>query len=237
MTTLLLIRHGENEFTATGRLAARLPGVHLNERGRRQAVALAGVLGNAPIQAIYSSPLERALETAAPLAAVLGLEVQIEAGLIEIEMGGWTGRPLKELGKLKAWKTLQETPSRFSFPGGESFVAIQARSVAAVEGIAARHPEGLVACFSHGDIIRVLAAYFLNVPLDSFQRLNIDTTSITQVNLGKDGRVSVPRVNQVMDFAWPGKREEAKRAPQRREGRRETQSEAEIKNGKLTADS
>ncbi|MBN1373498.1 MAG: histidine phosphatase family protein [Anaerolineaceae bacterium] len=224
MTTLLLIRHGENEFTATGRLAGRLPGVHLNERGRRQAVALAGVLGNAPIQAIYSSPLERALESAAPLAAVLGLEVQIEAGLIEVEIGNWTGRPLKALRKLKAWKTLQETPSRFGFPGGESYLEMQARSVAAVESIAEKHPEGLVACFSHGDIIRVLAAYFLNVPLDSFQRLNIDTTSITQVNLGKDGRVFVPYVNQVLNFAWPVKKEE-KSAPQRRRGRGAAQRE------------
>lgn len=221
MTILLLIRHGENEFTTTGRLAGRLAGVHLNERGRRQAVALAGVLGSAPIQAIYSSPLERALETAAPLAAVLGLEVQVEAGLIEVEMGDWTGKPLKALRKLKAWKALQETPSRFGFPGGENFAAIQARSVAAVEGIAARHPEGLVACFSHGDIIRLLTAHFLNVPLDSFQRLNIDTTSITQVHLGKDGRVFVSRVNQVMDFAWPVKKEE----PQRRGGRRVAQRE------------
>ena len=99
--------------------------------------------------------------------------------------------------------------------------------MAAVEGIAARHPEGLVACFSHGDIIRVLAAYFLNVPLDSFQRLNIDTTSITQVNLGKDGRVSVPRVNQVLDFAWPVKKEEAKKASAA-EGIRERTSRSDL---------
>jgi probable phosphomutase (TIGR03848 family) len=203
MTTLLLIRHGENDYTATGRLAGRLPGINLNERGRRQAVQLAGALGNAPIKAIYSSPLERTIQTAAPLAAVLGLEVQVETGLLEVDIGKWHGRPLKQLRKLKAWKVLQEQPSAFRFPGGESYLEIQARCVAAMQAVITRHPDDLVACFSHGDILRMLTAHFLEMPLDSFQRLGIDTTSITQVHINKEGKVFVSRFNQVLGFAWP----------------------------------
>jgi probable phosphoglycerate mutase len=210
MTILLLIRHGENEYTATGRLAGRLPGVNLNERGRKQAVTLAGALGNAPIKAIYSSPLERTLQTAAPLAAILGLDVLAESGLMEADMGKWSGRPLKQLRKLKAWKTLQEKPSAFRFPGGESYIEMQTRSVEAVNRIIASHPEDLVACFSHGDILRLLAAHFLDIPLDSFQRLGIDTTSITQVHINKEGKVFVSRFNQVLGFSWPEERKRDK---------------------------
>jgi probable phosphoglycerate mutase len=206
MTILLLIRHGENEYTASGRLAGRLPGVNLNERGRKQAVTLAGALGTAPIKAIYSSPLERTLQTAAPLAALLGIEAQVEPGLLEADIGRWSGRALKQLRKLKAWKTLQENPSTFRYPGGESYPEMLARSVAAVNGIIAGHPEDLVACFSHGDILRLLTAHFLGIPLDSFQRLGIDTTSITQVHINKEGRVFVARINQTLNFSWPEQR-------------------------------
>uniref|UniRef100_A0A7C4KFS2 Phosphoglycerate mutase n=1 Tax=Anaerolinea thermolimosa TaxID=229919 RepID=A0A7C4KFS2_9CHLR len=202
MTTLLLIRHGENDFVGK-RLAGRLSGVHLNERGQQQAQALAQALARAPVRAIYSSPLERARETAAPLAQTLGLEVMIEPGLNEIDVGEWQGRFLRQLRRLKAWKTVQTQPSAFRFPQGETFAEAQARAVGALRRIAERHPEEVVACFSHADVIRLATAYFLNMPLDSFQRLGADTASITVVHLGKDGRVGVPRFNQAVTFVWP----------------------------------
>lgn len=202
MTTLLLIRHGENDFVGK-RLAGRLPGVHLNERGQQQAQVLAQALARAPLKAIYSSPLERARETAAPLAQVLGLEVIIEPGLNEIDVGQWQGRYIRQLRRLKAWKAVQTQPSAFRFPQGETFAEAQIRAVDALQRIAERHPEEAVACFSHADVIRLVTAYFLNMPLDSFQRLGADTASITVVHLGKDGQVGVPRFNQVVAFMWP----------------------------------
>ncbi len=202
MTTILLIRHGENKFVGK-RMAGRLPEVFLNENGQKQAEALVTALQKAPIKAVYSSPMERAQQTAAPLAKALSLEVQPAPGMIELDMGDWQGRTLKQLRRLKAWKVVQQQPSAFRFPGGESFLEAQTRGVAELMAIAERHPEDLVACFSHGDMIRLVTAHFLNVPLDSFQRLGADTASITVIHIGKDGAAAVPRVNQVVNFDWP----------------------------------
>ncbi|MBI4928099.1 MAG: histidine phosphatase family protein [Anaerolineae bacterium] len=202
MTTLLLIRHGEND-TIGKKLAGRMAGVHLNEKGQAQAAALVPALEKAPIKAIYSSPLERAQETAVPLAQALALPVQTAPGLVEIAFGEWTGRSMKDLRRLKAWKAVQNEPATFRFPGGETFAEAQARAAGELRSIAERHPDELVACFTHADVIRLVTAHFLDVPLNSFQRLGADTASITVVHLGKDGRVAVPRVNQTVGFAWP----------------------------------
>jgi probable phosphomutase (TIGR03848 family) len=202
MTTLLLIRHGENNLVGK-RLPGRMPGVHLNERGLKQAEALVPALQKAPLKAIYSSPLERARETAEPLARALGLEVQLVPDLADVEVGEWAGRTLKSVRRLKVWKVVQGQPSAFRFPGGESFIEAQARAVEALNAIAARHPEELVACFTHADVVRLVTAHYLGMSLDSFQRLGADTTSITVVHIGKEGQVSVPRINQVLGFEWP----------------------------------
>lgn len=202
MTTILLIRHGENNMVGK-RLAGRLPGVHLNENGKKQAQQLAEVLCKAPIKAIYSSPLERAVETAEPLAAALGLEIRPAPGLIELAYGDWQGKTLKQLGRLKLWKVVQEKPSEFRFPGGESFPEVRDRVVAEIERIAAEHEEkDLVACFTHGDIIRLAVAHFLGVPLDLFQRVGANPASISVIHLDKKGRPFVPHINQVLNFEF-----------------------------------
>jgi len=207
MPLLLLIRHGENDYTKTSKLAGRLPEVHLNEKGQQQAVELAEALGNLPITAIYSSPLERACETAAPLAAKLGQEVQIRPGLVETGIGEWTGRELKALSKLPEWKIVQQTPSRFRFPNGESFVECQTRLVNEVESIVKGHQaDEIIACISHADPIRLVTAYYLGMPLDHFQRLGCDTASVTVFRLGEKG-VLLAKLNQRPPFslAWPKK--------------------------------
>src|SRR5687768_15701835 len=154
MPLLLFIRHGENEYTTKHKLAGHLPGVHLNERGQQQAQALAGALKDVPIKAIYSSPLERAVETAAPIAAGRGLEAQIDAGLIEMNVGKWQGRTLKALRLNKHWKVIQHAPSRAQFPEGETFYEAQARIVAALDSICRKHKsQDVVACVFHADPI------------------------------------------------------------------------------------
>jgi probable phosphoglycerate mutase len=184
MTLLLLIRHGENEFTRTGKLAGWTPGVHLNEAGQKQAWAVAERLKAVPIKAIYSSPLERAQETAQPLAQAKGLSLQIAEGLGEVRYGQWQGQSLKRLARTKLWATVQRFPAAMTFPQGETLRAVQARAVNAVEEIARQHPNQLVAAFSHGDVIKLVVAHYVGAPLDLFQRLVINTASITALRLG-----------------------------------------------------
>lgn len=186
MVTILLIRHGENEYVAKGRLAGRLPGVHLNEKGRKQAGSLAEALAAAPIKAVYSSPLERCLETAQPLADALKLEIIARKSLLEIDFGDWQDKTLKQLRRRKLWKTVQGNPARMQFPGGETFADAQIRIVSELESLSKCHgPSEWVACFSHSDIIRLAVAYYIGTPLDLFQRIAISPASISTVCLGE----------------------------------------------------
>jgi probable phosphomutase (TIGR03848 family) len=188
MPLLLLIRHGENDYTRKGKLAGQLPDVHLNERGQKQAQALAEALKEVPLKAIYSSPLERAMETAAPIAAAHGLNVMQEPGLIETNVGKWQGRSLKALNLNKRWKIVQHAPSRAQFPQGETFYECQTRVVAALDRIAAAHkPRDLIACVFHSDPIKLAVAHYIGLPLDHFQRLGCDTGSVTMLAIHESG--------------------------------------------------
>jgi probable phosphoglycerate mutase len=185
MTTILLIRHAENDMMKKGRLACRNPGVHLNEEGRAHAQDLANALApkfkEMPPKGIFSSPMERTQETAAPLAAALGLSVGLRPGLIETDCGEWAGKTVKALSRRKLWKQVQQFPSQFRFPGGESFPEIQQRMVAEIESLRAEFPDpkDIVLCFSHADPIKLAVAHYLKMPLDDFQRLVINPTSLT----------------------------------------------------------
>jgi probable phosphoglycerate mutase len=190
MPTLLLIRHGENDYVKQGKLAGRLPGVCLNETGRQQAQRLAELLSKAPLKAVYASPLERALETAAPLAQAHGLDVQVRPALVEIDIGGWTDQLLKALRRRREWKTVQLVPSRFRFPGGETFAECQQRMVNELEALCQQHTEKeIIACVSHADPIKLAVAYFLGLPLDHFQRLGVSPGSITALQLSENNAV------------------------------------------------
>ncbi len=206
MTTILLIRHGENEYVAKGRLAGRLPGILLNENGRNQAQKLALALAKAPIKAVYSSPMERCLETAEPLAQTLGLTTIERPGLIEIDFGEWADKTLKELRRRKLWKVVQNTPSRMQFPGGETFAAAQLRITAEIETLAKAHEDSAwIACFSHSDVIRLAISYYLGQPLDLFQRITVSPASISSLYLGQTG-VRVLHVNQQAGFQFSEKK-------------------------------
>ncbi len=179
ITYLLLIRHGENDWVGTHRLAGRTPGVHLNDNGQRQSARLAELLAGQPISAVYSSPLERCLETATPVAAALGLSVIPEPGVVEVDYGEWQGGNLKELAKTPEWQLVQHHPGSFCFPGGESLHQVQARAVWTVERLVREHPNRLIAVFSHGDVIRTTLAHYMGTPIDLFQRLIIGTASVS----------------------------------------------------------
>jgi probable phosphomutase (TIGR03848 family) len=185
-TYLLLIRHGENDWVGTDRLAGRTPDVHLNEKGKEQAAHLAALLAHQPIAAIYSSPLERCLETAQPLAERLGLPVTNAPGFLEVDYGAWRGGNLKELAKLPEWKMVQHFPSTFRFPDGETLLEVQQRAVAAVEQLRRQHPDQVIALFSHGDVLRTTLAHYLGVPLDLFQRVIVSTASVSVLGFVDD---------------------------------------------------
>ena len=200
MPILLLIRHGENEYTRKGKLAGQLPNVHLNERGQKQARDLAEALKEVPLTAIYSSPLERAMETATPIAEAHSLNVIQETGLMETNVGKWQGRSLKALNLNKHWKVVQHAPSRAQFPEGETFYQCQARVVASLDKIIAAHKQqDIITCVFHADPIKLAVAHYLGLPLDNFQRLGCDTGSVTALFIGEMG-ASVMKLNQRPPF-------------------------------------
>lgn len=180
-TYVFLIRHGENDWVGTDRLAGRSPDVHLNDKGREQAQELAQFLQQQPINAVYSSPLDRCVETAQPLADLLNLPVTLEPGVLEVDYGDWQAGHLKELSKLPEWHKVQHYPSTFRFPKGETLREVQSRALSAIERIRDAHPNQVVAIFSHGDVIRTTMAHYLGTPIDLFQRVIISTASVSTI--------------------------------------------------------
>jgi probable phosphoglycerate mutase len=181
-TRVLLVRHGMNDYVKTRRLAGWTPGVSLNDYGRAQAQALADRLIAEPIAAIYSSPLERTVETAEVVARPRQLPVVRLDGIGETRVGEWTGQLIEDLSKTELWQRIQSAPSRARFPGGESFAEIQARMAATLDDLSARHPEQTILVVSHSDPIKLALAYYVGLPLDLFQRMVIDTASISELH-------------------------------------------------------
>jgi probable phosphomutase (TIGR03848 family) len=186
MPVILLVRHGETDAMRRG-LSGRLAGVHLNEKGRDQAVELVERMKNLSIQAIHASPLERTLETADPLAVAQGLPIFPQPGLLEVDYGRWTGRTFKQLQRIKAWQELHIKPSTVQFPEGENFESVQQRVVQVLWQInEAYSKKEMIVCFTHGDCVRLALAHFLNLPLDDFQRLTASPAGISAIDL--DGK-------------------------------------------------
>lgn len=180
MPIIFLIRHGENDYVRTSRLAGWLPDIHLNDKGRAQAQVLAEKLSKITIAAIYSSPLERAIETAEPIGKVLGIKVILRNGLLETNYGEWQGLSLKALRRRKLWRVVQEAPSQMRFPGGESFFETQLRICQELESLTKQHiTKDIIVCVTHADPIRLAVAHYLGMPLDLFQRLVVSPGSIT----------------------------------------------------------
>jgi probable phosphoglycerate mutase len=180
-TLILLVRHGQTPTTGKV-LPGRAPGLHLAEGGTQQAQRAAERIAQlANVDAVYASPLERARETAAPIAAARGLKVRIDRGLLECDFGDWTGAELSGLMKLPEWSTVQRAPSTFTFPGGESFTSMQHRIVGAIDRIRAAHPGGVVVCVSHADPIKAAVAHAMGTHIDLFQRIVISPASVTAI--------------------------------------------------------
>ena len=188
-TVILLVRHGQTPTTGKV-LPGRAAGLHLAEAGTSQAHRVAERIAELPrVDAIYASPLERARETAAPIAKALKQRVKIDKGLLECDFGDWTGAELGKLMKLPEWSTVQNAPSTFRFPNGESFTEMQTRMVTALDRIRAAHPGGTVVCVSHADPIKAAVAHAMGTHLDLFQRIVIGTCSVSAIAYSGHGPI------------------------------------------------
>lgn len=195
MTTFFLIRHAQRD-TADDLLPGRASGVRLTEKGRAQAERIAAILAERRIERIFSSPLERAMETAAPLARCTGLQVEVAPGLNEMDFGEWTGRTLQELAPDSVWRAFHRFRSGTRIPGGELATEVQQRFVDALLRWRDLFPEKRIACFSHADPIRLALIHFMGAPLDFFDRIEIDVGSISTLALAEWGP-RIVRLNEL----------------------------------------
>ena len=177
-TRLILVRHAVTSHTG-GKLSGRMPGIDLTDRGREQAAATAERLAVVPVDVIYSSPIERTMQTAAAVVAHHDLTVIPHDGVIEAEYGDWTDKTLAELSKTPEWKVVQSAPSQARFPGGESLREMQARMVGALDDLVARHRGETIVVVSHADPIKSAIAHYTGVHLDLFQRIHVSPASVS----------------------------------------------------------
>lgn len=211
-THMVLVRHAVTPQTGP-LLSGRTPGIDLSDEGRAQAAALGARLAELPVAAVYASPIERTTQTAEAIAAPHGLEVHPLDGVLEADYGLWTGQRLADLATTDLWKVVQRTPSRATFPGGESLRAMQARMVAALEGVVEQHRDQLVVVVSHADPIKAAIAYYTGLHLDLFQRIVVSPASVTAFAFGPHG-VALLKCNDtggLSDLALP-RREDPGRA-------------------------
>lgn len=202
MPTLFIIRHGETAYIGK-RLQGRLPGIHLVERGGEQARQIAESLKNLKFRSIYSSPLERAMETAQPLALQKQVKIIPWTGLIEVDFGDWTGKSFRWLRAQPGWKVLHDDP-KFQFPGGESLPAVRRRVANAMTDIATNHKKNdLIALFTHSDVVRFSVEHFLGMPPGGFHRLAVGTASLTILRI-VNGQVSLLGFNLQLPYQLPG---------------------------------
>jgi probable phosphoglycerate mutase len=201
LTRFYLVRHGDNDLIGKV-IAGWLPGVHLNSQGRAEAEQLAEYLALERLDLLYSSPLERAQETAAACGKRLGLPVQTAPQIGELDFGDWTGQTLDELAKDPRWRQWNECRSISSTPGGETMLDLQGRFVGFIQQLREEQRGKKIALFSHGDPIRSALLYYIGLPIDFFDRIEISPASITLLELSPRG----PRflcVNQTLPANLP----------------------------------
>lgn len=191
---LLLVRHALTPVTGK-KLTGWLPGISLSEEGVSQAASTKERLRDVPIKAFYSSPLERCFETAEIISAPHRLGVEVIEDLGEIKYGDWQGRTLASLYKSKAWIELKARPAEFRFPNGETIREAQLRGMSVIEGLRSKHKRQIVAVCSHADMIRVVTAGYLGLPLDLYDRISIGPATVTAILLSG----SVPRLLRLSD--------------------------------------
>ena len=211
MATVILVRHGENDWVTKHRLAGWIEGVHLNENGRSQAKDAAKRLAKLPIKSIYSSPVTRCVETAEYIAKSHKLNIIEIADVGEVRYGDWEGKKIEKLASKPEWHAVQHYPSRFQFPKGEALREVQFRAIQAIEALNTKHEDDNIVVVSHADLIKLVLAHYLGVHIDLFQRIVISPASVSVLALMNNGVVRVVRVNDTGILQPPAKQPSGKK--------------------------
>ncbi len=193
-TTLHLVRHGSHG-RLDRQLCGRMEGVELSAEGRAEVARIAQRLKREAPAALYASPLQRCQETAHVISDALGLPVQEEADLIELDFGEWTGRSFDDLRADPRWEPWNTRRTLARPPGGESLGECQMRAVRAVEAIRAAHPQGGVVLVTHSDVVKALACHWLGLNLDFYSRFEVSPASLTTAAVG-DWGAKLIRLNE-----------------------------------------
>ena len=199
MTRLFLIRHGRSTANVAGVLAGHQPGVELDERGIEQATKLAERFAIPDLKAIISSPVLRCQQTANYLAERLSMRVTSDERFTEMDFGIWQGRSLVELAAEPMWPAVQNQPSQVRFPGGETILEVGLRASAAIKDWNDLFESGSYAVFTHADVIKVVVAEAIGLPIDYFQRMAIDPCSVSILDYAAD-RVTLKALNVQVGF-------------------------------------
>jgi broad specificity phosphatase PhoE len=178
MTTFLLIRHGETDAVGKSMMGWK-PGWRLNPAGKHQVDRLSAKLAGLPVKAVYTSPLERAVETASAVAAPHGVTVEKVDELGEVHLGEWEGLTIAELDRREEWRRFNTYRSGTRIPAGELMIETQTRMVRQLDRLAAQHPDATLAVVSHGDPLRSVIAYYLGIPLDLLLRFEVSPASVS----------------------------------------------------------
>ena len=191
MTTFLLLRHAHSTANDSGILAGQIPGISLSAIGKRQSTHLLRALVDQKIDRIVSSPMDRCLETISETATARRKRIFIDRAFIEMNYGTWSGRALKELRRERAWKSVQKSPSTFTFPQGESFTSAARRIERGLSTLAKKHPKDTILVVTHGDVIKIALQISNGGDLDNFQNFVIDTCSLSEVQWEQKSRLVV----------------------------------------------
>jgi len=192
VTCIILIRHGSTEWNeGEGERFRGSTEIELNELGLRQAEATAASLSRWKVDAMYSSPLNRALGTAEILASPSGLKVMPLPGLIDIDYGSWQGLSLREAQAedSRLYQLWQQNPHLVTFPQGESLTQVRMRAVATVDSLPANHAGETIVLVSHKVVCKVLLCYFLGLDNSHFWQVEQDTAAINIMELRDNASV------------------------------------------------
>lgn len=199
---VLLVRHAHTLATDY-RLVGRMPAIHLSDRGQAELSRLQRQLAAVSITAVYSSPLVRSRDTAAAIAATHGLAVDVEEDLNEFDFGEWTGETFERLATDSRWNAFNARRSSALVPNGERPATVQLRIVMLLTRLAERHSNGIIALVSHAEVIRCAILWFAGRSLDDFHRVNVDTASVTAIQMCATPRVLFVNATDHCDLTTP----------------------------------
>ena len=190
-----LVRHAAHELVDRV-LCGRMTGVKLGDEGRAQARRVADRLARERIAAIHTSPLERARETAAPLARLLDLVPEVHDAITEIDVGDWAGRDFASLQGDAHWASWNNARGVARPPGGETMLEVQARVIGHLERVRGAHPDEGVVLVTHGDVIKAALLYCLGMSIEGYRLFDISPASISTLVIGEWG-AKVLSMNEV----------------------------------------